>query len=94
MKPSVSQQLLEFLQKNAGEYASGELQRQTWYNKDGTEAVPRTIVRRLQELAQDGKIHVKEINGHAHYSSEPIIIPPSPTLEASRRMETSLAQYD
>ena len=73
-KKSVSTQLKEFLGKNAGEYASGELQRMEWKNRDGTTATPRTIVRRLQELAQNGEIYVKEINGHAHYSAEPIIV--------------------
>ena len=78
MKPSVPQQLLTFLETNTGTFASGELQRMTWLNKDRTNATPRSIVRRLQELAEDGKIHVQEINGHAHYSGKPIIKPPKP----------------
>lgn len=72
MKKSVSQQLLEYLQTNPGVHSSGTLQRLEWHNKDGTVAVPRTIVRRLQELAQDNKIHVEDRNGHAHYSTESI----------------------
>ena len=50
----------------------------TWTNKSGSTSTPRSIVRRLQELAQDGKIFVKEINGHSHYSAEPIVVPPKP----------------
>jgi hypothetical protein len=54
---SVEQSLLEFFQTHVGEvFESGELQRRTWRNKNGTLATPRSVVRRLQELANVGKI--------------------------------------
>lgn len=69
---SVSQQLLEYLQKNPGVHASGTLQRLEWRNHTGSMAVPRSIVRRLQELAEDGSIFCEMKGNHAHYSAAPI----------------------
>lgn len=69
---SVSQQLLDYLQSNPGTHASGDLQRMEWRNMDLTLAVPRTIVRRLQELAEEGKIHAEIRGNHTHYSATPI----------------------
>ena len=80
MKKSVQDQLLEYLQANPGVHASGTLQRLEWHNKDSTLAVPRTIVRRLQELAEESKIHATLINGHTHYSATPIEKPKTPSL--------------
>lgn len=85
MKKSVSTQLLEFLQNNRGRFASGSLQRMEWINKDGTLAIPRTVVRRLQELAQDGLIYVEEVNGHAHYSADPLKEKPKRIVEFVER---------
>lgn len=80
MRKSISDQLLKYLQTNVGVFSSGELQRMTWTNKSGSIATPRTVVRRLQELAEDGKVSVTTINGHAHYSADPIIKPAKPQL--------------
>lgn len=71
MKKSVQQQLLDFLRSSPGLHPSGDLQRRLWTNKDGTTAVPRTIVRRLQELAEDGKIFAEIVNGHTLYHADP-----------------------
>lgn len=70
MNKSASQQLLDFLRESPGLHHSGDLQRRDWLNKDGTTALPRTIVRRLQELAEDGLIHSELVNGHTLYSAE------------------------
>ncbi len=72
MKKSISQQLLDYLRENHGIFPSGDLQRLEWHNIDGTKAVPRTIVRRLQELSEEGSIHCEMRNNHAHYSADPI----------------------
>lgn len=80
MKKSVSDQLLDYLQANPGVHASGNLQRLEWHNKDGSLAVPRTIVRRLQELAEEGKIHAEIRANHTHYSATPIKKPKAPSL--------------
>lgn len=69
MKPVVTQ-LEEYLRSIApGWVSSGELQRMPWKNKNGTLATPRSIVRRLEELAESGEIQVgyREKN-HAWYS--------------------------
>lgn len=72
MKKSVSQQLLEYLQANPGVHASGNLQRMEWTNHTGSIATPRSIVRRLQELTEEAKIHCEITKNHAHYSATPI----------------------
>ncbi len=55
---SVEQQLLDFFRTHSTErYPSGELQRMVWSNKNGTIATPRSVVRRLQELCEEQKIH-------------------------------------
>ena len=69
---SITAQLLDYLQANHGVFASGTLQKLEWRNKSGSTAVPRTIVRQLQHLAEQGKINVQIINNHAHYSAQPI----------------------
>lgn len=80
MKKSVSQQLLDYLQANPGVHASGDLQRMEWRNHTGTTAVPRSVVRRLQELAEEGKINCEMRGNHAHYSAAPIEKPPQRKL--------------
>lgn len=72
MGKSVSEQLLAYLQTNPGVHASGTLQRLEWRNHTGSLAVPRSVVRRLQELAEEGKIHCEMKGNHAHYSATPI----------------------
>jgi len=66
---SVSEQLRDYLQSVAPtQVSSGDLQRMTWTNKDGTLAVPRTVVRRLQELAEEGTLTVEtKKKNHAWY---------------------------
>lgn len=49
MKKSVETQLIDFLKSNYQWFSSGDLQRRPWFNKDGTLATPRSIVRRLEE---------------------------------------------
>lgn len=44
--------------------ASGELQRLTMEHAGQT---PRTAVRRLQELSEEGVLEVIYLKGHAHY---------------------------
>src|SRR3990167_2809666 len=46
---SAEQQLLDFLKSNPSKFASGDLQRREWKNKNQTLATPRSIVRRLEE---------------------------------------------
>ena len=54
---TVEQSLLEFFYLHPNEvFASGEMQRLVWKNKNGTTATPRTVVRRLQELCELGRI--------------------------------------
>jgi len=66
---SVSTQLFDFLQANYGQvFASGEIQRMIFKNKNGTTSTPRSLVRRLEELCADGKIQVSYVGKHAHYS--------------------------
>lgn len=72
MNKSISDQLVQYLQENHGVFSSGDLQRLEWRNIDGTVALPRTIVRRLQELAEEGTIHCEMRGNHAHYSADPI----------------------
>lgn len=65
---SVSQQLADYLKSVApAQIASGELQRLTWRNRNGTLAVPRSVVRRLEELVEDGTLTVEIKDRHAHY---------------------------
>lgn len=61
---------LEAYLKSVGTWvASGSLQKMDWLNEDGTLASPRTVVRRLEELAEEGilKVEYRDKN-HAWYS--------------------------
>lgn len=52
--------------------SSGEMQRREIKNKDGTLATPRTLVRRAEELVEDGKLEVEYRNkGHSFYRFNP-----------------------
>lgn len=53
---SAESALIDFLRSNPSKYASAELQRMIWKNKNGTTATARSIVRRLEENAEDGGI--------------------------------------
>lgn len=57
MKKSAEDKLLMFFRENSNkEFASGEIQRMSFSNKNGTLATPRSLVRRMQELCEEGKI--------------------------------------
>jgi hypothetical protein len=45
--------------------ASGEIQRAA---ANATTYTPRTVVRRLQELANEGRLEVSYVKGHAYYT--------------------------
>jgi len=65
---SVRKQLEDYLRdKSPLDFASGTLQRFAWKNKNGTLATPRSIVRRLEELAEDKILIVFYENGSARY---------------------------
>ena len=49
---SAEENLIDFLKANYGWYASPELQRMSFKNRNGSLATPRTLVRRLQENAE------------------------------------------
>lgn len=68
MKKSVSQQLIDFLAANPSKWNSGSLQRMEWFNKNGTLATPRSIVRRLEENAEGGG--VLEVSYDEHGSAQ------------------------
>lgn len=71
MKLTLKQKLVEWLRANPGLHASGSLQRLEWRDSRGKLASPSNLSRRLRELAEDGKITVEYIRGHAHYSYTP-----------------------
>jgi translation elongation factor EF-Tu-like GTPase len=74
---SVEDSLLDFFREHSTEkYASGELQRMSWLNKNGTVATPRSVVRRLQELAEAGKITNVGTMQHAVYSLNAEVVKP------------------
>lgn len=54
---SVEQNILKFFQERPGQvFDSGDIQRMIWKNKNGTIAKPKSVSRRLQELAEDKKL--------------------------------------
>lgn len=54
---SVEEKILDFFYNHPGEqWHSGELQRLEWKNANNSVATPRSVVRRLQELCNEGKI--------------------------------------
>ena len=63
---SAETQLIDFLKANPSVFASAQLQRMFWKNKNGTLASPRSIVRRLEENTPS-LLEVSYINGNAHY---------------------------
>lgn len=65
---TVSEKLSEYLKEQGSFISSGELQRLGFKNNDGTLATPRSIVRRLQELVEDGTLVVEyREKNHAYY---------------------------
>ena len=86
MNKSVPKQLLDYLRANPDmQFPSGSLQRMQWKNQNGTLATPRTVVRRLQDLAKEGLIHNHaESNKPAIYSANKAKIPVKPIYEEVR----------
>jgi len=64
MTLSLKDRLELFLRKHGAWIASGELQRLV---AQKTTYTPRTTVRRLEELAEEGVLEVKYLKGHAWY---------------------------
>jgi len=64
MKKSVETQLIDFLSQNPSVWASGSLQRMEWRNLNGTLATPRSIVRRLEENAEEGGVLTVSYDDH------------------------------
>lgn len=64
MKLTLKNRLTSWLQRNPGFHASGAIQRLVANKTDYT---PRTVVRRLEELTQEGAITVEYRKGHAYY---------------------------
>ena len=70
MKRSAKENILAFLQQNQNWFHNGDLQRMDFYNRNGSRATGDTIKRRLQNLAEEGKIFVELRKGEAWYSAE------------------------
>lgn len=68
-KLSAKENILLWLQNNPGWHHNGDLQRLEFKNKNGTNATGDTIKRRLQNLAEEGKIFV-EHRPDAFYGAE------------------------
>lgn len=65
---TASENLIDFLKNNPSAYASGDLQRMIFKNRNGTTATARSLVRRLQELAEQNIIDVTyPDNKNAYY---------------------------
>lgn len=74
MKFSAKNNILAFLQSNRGAFHNGDLQKHDFKNRNGSLATGDTIKRRLQNLAEEGYIHVEYRSGEAWYSADPIKI--------------------
>lgn len=70
MKESLKDRLLRYLSKQPGFVASGDLQRLVAVH---TTYTPRTTVRRLEELAEEGLLEVEYRKGHAFYKYRPVM---------------------
>lgn len=68
MKITLKARLVRWLQNNPGFHASGSLQRLV---ADKTDYTPRTVVRRLEELIQEGVLEVDYRKGHSWYQIAP-----------------------
>jgi DNA-binding transcriptional ArsR family regulator len=64
---TAQENILDFLKSNPSKWASGALQRMEWRNRNNTLATPRSIVRRLEELAEEGLIEVSYEGKNAQY---------------------------
>jgi len=65
---SAEQSIIEFLKNNPSKYASAHLQRMLWKNKNGTNATPRSIVRRLEEntCTKENPLGILEVSYDEH----------------------------
>lgn len=64
MKLSLRDRLIRYLKHNHGYIASGALQRLA---AEKTTYTPRSVVRRLEELTQEGILEVQYRKGHSFY---------------------------
>lgn len=68
-------QLKRYLEKHGGYISSGELQRQFFpkyaYGERKGFHTPRSVVRRLEELASEKIIQVEHRKGHSWYMAQP-----------------------
>ena len=69
MKQSLKDRLLAYINKLDKPIASGELQRLVM---EKTSYTPRTTVRRLEELAEEGLLEVSYKKGHAYYKAKEV----------------------
>ena len=82
MNNSAETNILRFIQQNRGQvFAGPELCRMIFKNKNGTTAAPKSVSRRLQELAEAKEIQVEEKNGIAHYTADESKIPMKQVLD-------------
>ena len=65
-KISLKQRILSYLDKRGDWVASGEIQRLTM---EVGYCSPSNASRRLRELAEDEKVEVKYVTGHAYYKT-------------------------
>ena len=87
MRKSVETQLLDFLKANPSVWASAALQRMEWRNRNGTLATPRSIVRRLEENAEEGGMLTVSYDNHgnAQYSIKEAFRPKQQKVEFIER---------
>lgn len=64
MKESLKNRLVDYLRRNGGWVASGELERLV---KEHTTYTASNATRRLREAVNEGLLEVKHVRGHSHY---------------------------
>lgn len=64
---TVPEQVTQYLKEQMTFVSSGSIQRKEWKNENGTLATPRSVVRRLQELVEDGTLVVEQRGRHSWY---------------------------
>jgi hypothetical protein len=99
MKKTLPFQLKAYLMEQGGEIASGTLQRiewpkyNSWGNKIGTHT-PRSVVRRLEEMAEAKEIAVLYRNSHAYYSATKKAVYPKEVFARINDIPTMLTLKD
>ena len=85
-KISLRERLLRYFKKNHSAWIpSGQIQRLV---VEYTTQTPRTCVRRLQEMAEEGLLERKIVKGHTHYKlSQSKETPTSDYLDSLRRSQ-------